>query len=80
MAKLSLAAYAAKHPRKKPGPSCWACHIPQRVEMEAAHQAGTPMTVIQRWLAEECGYGFDVATRNKLLNHFTYGKHNTYGK
>jgi hypothetical protein len=74
-AKLSLAAYAAKNPSRRPGMTCWACSITERQEIDEARRNGTPIPVIREWLINERGYSEEVASRPRLDRHFSSNRH-----
>lgn len=75
MTRVSLADFAKTEPPKPPGMPCWACHIPERDEIDEARRAGVQIKVIRRWLIEHCGYSEDVATKSKLDKHFSTSRH-----
>lgn len=62
----SLAEFASAN-IAKPGAKCWACGIPQREEMEREYRNGVPMSIIEAWLKQVCGYT-DVS-RSRITNH-----------
>lgn len=64
----SLVEYAAEHPVHR-GFNCWLCTIPERKEIEEAHQGGAAQSVIRHWLMEVCGYRPEDATVNRIGNH-----------
>lgn len=65
---IDLDAIAAEE-RRKSGPPCWLCGIPERAWAEKARREGTPLSVIQRTLVR-AGYPPDVATRSRVESHF----------
>ena len=63
--RISLLDFATKYPTKCAERKAWIETIPEYDEVVAAYQAGLGISVIQRWLEAECGYGKE-ATDNKV--------------
>lgn len=70
-----LATFAKENPTYR-GVPCWACHIPEAPEVNAAKRDKTA-TVAQMvaWLIAEKGYSEDDARPPRLTNHFQAGHH-----
>lgn len=70
-----LASFAKESPAPIKGVRCWACHLPEAAELNAAKRDGTAtVTQMVSWLIEDKGYSEDEARRPRLTNHFQ-GKH-----
>jgi hypothetical protein len=69
-----LEAYLATH-RKRPGPPCWVCTIPEAPALNEAHKRGGGVSGIHRWLLSAKGYSQEDCTYGKLRDHFRNGHH-----
>lgn len=49
---MRLKTFLAKHPAKKPGPTCKVCSLPRptRADVAAALAIGEPLALVWRWL------------------------------
>lgn len=63
-----LDAYAEEH-KKKPGPPCWLCGIPERQLIEEGRKRGKTYLTLVGFLVERCGYPKDVATYSRVSSH-----------
>jgi hypothetical protein len=63
--------------------NCTICRLPEREEIDAARRKrdedpgfhGGRQSIILKWLLEECGYGKDVVTYERIDHHFRAGHH-----
>lgn len=73
--RVPLRDYASKNAR---GLACWICSIPERKEIDEALKSEGPVSSISlicRWLMDECKYSPKEASRNKLRRHRDQGHH-----
>mgnify|MGYP003328696446 FL=1 len=73
MTRKSLTDYA-KSETIRTGPTAWVETIPEWPEVLDAYRSGVRMSVIRRWLINECGYEEDVATYQRVSHLY-----NKYG-
>ncbi len=75
-----LGEFLDSYQRKRTGPPCWLCSIPQREEIDAQRRergSGCGTMRVMDWLAspEGGGYAREMATKNRIQHHFDNRHH-----